>query len=111
MPACRGKTPLTHRVNSPLIQAGPQPLQYANLSDVAVGAHDDFQHNVPDETATAGFFRVIGFDFPYDGRRRDAAARTIRPATRPAARAGTDTRSFALTNARALTGAGAATST
>lgn len=111
MPACRGKPPLTHGVNGPLIEAGPQPLQYADLSDVAVGAHNDFQHNIPDETAPAGFFRVIRFDFAYDCRRRDAAARTIRPATRPAARARTDTGSFALTNAGALTGAGAATCT
>ena len=81
---------MTDGIDSTTIQPRAEAPEDLHITNGSIGAHDDFEDDVPFDALTSGVFGVIGPNFTEHLRRGDAAARAIRSAAGASAGPGAD---------------------
>ena len=104
----RREPPLPHGFDRALIETAAETAKHFDVSDGAVGAHHDFEFDVPGDTTTARFLGVVGPDLAHDARWRDSGSGPVRTAAGAATATRTDSGTCSFTDSCPLTGAGAA---
>ena len=92
------------RVDRALIEAGAETPQQVHVANRPVAAHDDLELDVAVDAAQPGVLGVVRLHLAEKGRRRDAAAGPIGPATRAASGARPDPGTVSFAKARAFAG-------
>src|SRR4029077_18151060 len=87
-----------------------EAFHHLDVAYRSVPPHDDFQHDVADDTTLPCFLGVIGFHFVQKPRGLDATARTEWTAARAASRSWSDAGALAFADSGSLARAGAAAS-